>query len=192
MYLSAEARGLVKVLLKQDPTARLTAEQTLLHPWVKAMASICRQRALTDKSQWNTTVPGAEPEGAQRPAQNAAETVTNKRPEHTSRGGEMTFKELSRTDDKQTETVSARGQDEDKPLLQQSKETKPGVTISPQIKVHTLPEATPGQENPECTSSDRCLPNRELRKRDILQTGPELSHTDPTSLSVELSQKDNI
>uniref|UniRef100_A0A665VY40 Protein kinase domain-containing protein n=1 Tax=Echeneis naucrates TaxID=173247 RepID=A0A665VY40_ECHNA len=35
----AEARGLVRALLQPDPTVRLTAEQTLLHPWVKAMAS---------------------------------------------------------------------------------------------------------------------------------------------------------
>uniref|UniRef100_A0A8C4GLX5 Doublecortin-like kinase 3 n=1 Tax=Dicentrarchus labrax TaxID=13489 RepID=A0A8C4GLX5_DICLA len=34
--ISEEARGLVRALLQPDPTVRLTAEQTLLHPWVKA------------------------------------------------------------------------------------------------------------------------------------------------------------
>uniref|UniRef100_A0A665VXB7 non-specific serine/threonine protein kinase n=1 Tax=Echeneis naucrates TaxID=173247 RepID=A0A665VXB7_ECHNA len=43
--------GLVRALLQPDPTVRLTAEQTLLHPWVKAMASNCRQRMLIDKTQ---------------------------------------------------------------------------------------------------------------------------------------------
>uniref|UniRef100_A0A7N9B1X7 non-specific serine/threonine protein kinase n=1 Tax=Mastacembelus armatus TaxID=205130 RepID=A0A7N9B1X7_9TELE len=31
--ISEEARGLVRALLQPDPTVRLTAEQTLLHPW---------------------------------------------------------------------------------------------------------------------------------------------------------------
>uniref|UniRef100_A0A3Q3E883 Doublecortin-like kinase 3 n=1 Tax=Labrus bergylta TaxID=56723 RepID=A0A3Q3E883_9LABR len=52
--ISEEARGLVRALLQPDPTVRLTAKQTLLHPWVKAMASTCRQGALTDKTE-NTT-----------------------------------------------------------------------------------------------------------------------------------------
>uniref|UniRef100_A0A672HUS4 Doublecortin-like kinase 3 n=1 Tax=Salarias fasciatus TaxID=181472 RepID=A0A672HUS4_SALFA len=37
--LCAEARGLIRALLQPDPTVRLAAEQTLQHPWVKAMAS---------------------------------------------------------------------------------------------------------------------------------------------------------
>uniref|UniRef100_A0A3Q3XCE0 Protein kinase domain-containing protein n=1 Tax=Mola mola TaxID=94237 RepID=A0A3Q3XCE0_MOLML len=45
----SEARGLVTALLQPDPTMRLTAEQTWLHPWVTAMASICRQRAVPEK-----------------------------------------------------------------------------------------------------------------------------------------------
>uniref|UniRef100_A0A7N8XN10 non-specific serine/threonine protein kinase n=1 Tax=Mastacembelus armatus TaxID=205130 RepID=A0A7N8XN10_9TELE len=67
--ISEEARGLVRALLQPDPTVRLTAEQTLLHPWVKAMTSVCRQRALTDKTQRNTGHMGAEPERVQRPDQ---------------------------------------------------------------------------------------------------------------------------
>ncbi|KAM8884824.1 serine/threonine-protein kinase DCLK3 [Synchiropus picturatus] len=49
--VSAEAKGLVKALLQPDPTVRLTAEKTLLHPWVKEMASICKERALKDKTR---------------------------------------------------------------------------------------------------------------------------------------------
>lgn len=94
--MCAEARGLVRALIQPDPTVRLTAEQTLQHPWVKAMASICRQRALTDKTQRNTADNGAEPDRVQRLAQiNAAETMTDKTPGNTSSEGEITHKELS-------------------------------------------------------------------------------------------------
>lgn len=58
MYF-AEAKGLVRGLVQPEPTERLTAAQTLLHPWVKAMASLCRQRALCDKSQGNAGGGGA-------------------------------------------------------------------------------------------------------------------------------------
>uniref|UniRef100_A0A7N8Y9G7 non-specific serine/threonine protein kinase n=1 Tax=Mastacembelus armatus TaxID=205130 RepID=A0A7N8Y9G7_9TELE len=77
--ISEEARGLVRALLQPDPTVRLTAEQTLLHPWVKAMTSVCRQRALTDKTQRNTGHMGAEPERVQRPDQTNAKPCLNQR-----------------------------------------------------------------------------------------------------------------
>uniref|UniRef100_A0A8C3ADK5 Doublecortin-like kinase 3 n=1 Tax=Cyclopterus lumpus TaxID=8103 RepID=A0A8C3ADK5_CYCLU len=84
--ISEEARGLVRALLQPDPTVRLTAEQTLMHPWVKAMASICRQRALTDTTQRDTAATGAEPDKSrlvQRLIQtNAAKTVPDKTPVH--------------------------------------------------------------------------------------------------------------
>uniref|UniRef100_A0A8C3AFK7 Doublecortin-like kinase 3 n=1 Tax=Cyclopterus lumpus TaxID=8103 RepID=A0A8C3AFK7_CYCLU len=74
----------IKSLLQPDPTVRLTAEQTLMHPWVKAMASICRQRALTDTTQRDTAATGAEPDKSrlvQRLIQtNAAKTVPDKTP----------------------------------------------------------------------------------------------------------------
>lgn len=57
-----EAKGLVRGLVQPEPTERLTAAQTLLHPWVKAMTSLCRQRALSDKSQGNAGCSGAEAE----------------------------------------------------------------------------------------------------------------------------------
>nr|XP_020462460.1 serine/threonine-protein kinase DCLK3 isoform X1 [Monopterus albus] len=138
--IAEEAKGLVRALLQPDPTVRLTAEQTLLHPWVKAMASVCRQGALTDKPQKNTADTGVEPERVQRPAQiNAAETMTG----YTSSKGEVTHKTLSRTDGGQSEMTTGRGKNEDIPPQQQSKETSTVHSISPLIKVHTASEATP-------------------------------------------------
>uniref|UniRef100_A0A665VXV9 non-specific serine/threonine protein kinase n=1 Tax=Echeneis naucrates TaxID=173247 RepID=A0A665VXV9_ECHNA len=43
-------QGLVRALLQPDPTVRLTAEQTLLHPWVKAMHS--RPSVRPHRSPW--------------------------------------------------------------------------------------------------------------------------------------------
>lgn len=95
--LCAEARGLVGALLQPDPTVRLTAGQALLHPWVKAMAPTCRQRALTDKAQSDITDNGAEPDKDQRGAQNnAAETIPEETPGHRSSKGELTQKERCR------------------------------------------------------------------------------------------------
>ncbi|XP_044027629.1 serine/threonine-protein kinase pakF [Siniperca chuatsi] len=189
--ISEEARGLVRALLEPDPTMRLTAEQTLLHPWVKAMASICRQRALTDKPQRSAAATGAEPDTVQILAQtNAAETMTDKTPGHTSSEEENAHKELGRHDERQTEMNTGRGQDEDKPPQLQSSTV---YTISPQLKVHTPSEATPGQQRPECTSTDSGSPSREPSRREIQDPGPKLSNTDwdpgsPTSSSVELNQ----
>lgn len=59
-------------LVQPEPTDRLTAAQTLLHPWVKAKASLCRQRALSDKSQGNAGCRGAEAERVQSPTQSDA------------------------------------------------------------------------------------------------------------------------
>lgn len=95
--LCAEARGLVRALLQPDPTVRLTAGQALLHPWVKAMAPMCRQRALTDKAQRDITDNGAEPDKEQRGAQNnAGETIPEETPGHSSSEGELTQKERCR------------------------------------------------------------------------------------------------
>uniref|UniRef100_A0A3B3ZCS1 Protein kinase domain-containing protein n=1 Tax=Periophthalmus magnuspinnatus TaxID=409849 RepID=A0A3B3ZCS1_9GOBI len=47
--ISEEAKHLVRTLLQPDPLLRLTAEQTLMHPWVKAMISICQEGVLTDE-----------------------------------------------------------------------------------------------------------------------------------------------
>lgn len=185
--LKAEARGLVRALLQPDPKLRLTAEQTLLHPWVKAMASMCRQRALTDKKQRSTADTEAEPERVQRKAQtNAEETMADKRPVYASSSREITLNELSRTDT-QTKMVTGRGQDEGKPSPQQSKEKSTVHTMSPQIKVHTPSEATPGQQKPQCTSTDSDLPSKEPSRRDVQQPGPKLSHTDSSIPSAELN-----
>ncbi|XP_074469899.1 serine/threonine-protein kinase DCLK3 [Sebastes fasciatus] len=163
--ISEDARGLVRALLQPDPTVRLTAEQTLLHPWVKAMASICRQRALTDTTQRDAADTGAEPDKSRQvqtlARTNAAKTMTDKTPGHTSSEGEVT-------------------QDEDKPPRPQSKETSAAHTISPQTQVHTPSEATPGQQKPVCTTTDFGEPSRP----EIQDPGPP----DCGSPSVELNQ----
>lgn len=66
VYFYAEARGLVGSLLQSDPTVRLTAGQTLLHPWVQAMAAVCRQGAPRDKAQANPVHNTAEQDKVQR------------------------------------------------------------------------------------------------------------------------------
>uniref|UniRef100_A0A3Q2ZNE3 Serine/threonine-protein kinase DCLK3 n=1 Tax=Kryptolebias marmoratus TaxID=37003 RepID=A0A3Q2ZNE3_KRYMA len=71
--ITEEAKSLVRSLLQPDPAVRLTAEQTLQHKWVKAMALTCRQRALADKTQRNAADASAEPQRAQRPAQTNAD-----------------------------------------------------------------------------------------------------------------------
>ncbi|XP_031179035.1 serine/threonine-protein kinase DCLK1 isoform X1 [Sander lucioperca] len=190
--ISEEARGLVSALLQPDPTVRLTAEQTLLHPWVKAMASICRQRALTDKTQRDTADTGAEPDKSrqvQRLAQtNAAETTTDTIPGHTNLEGEVTHKEFNRHDERQTEMNTERGQDENKPLRQQSRETSIVHTISPQLQVHTPSVATPGQQKPECISACSSSPNREPSMPEMQDPGPpDCDLGSPVSPSVELN-----
>uniref|UniRef100_A0A8C5EH92 Doublecortin-like kinase 3 n=1 Tax=Gouania willdenowi TaxID=441366 RepID=A0A8C5EH92_GOUWI len=57
-----EAKSLVRALLQPDPTVRLTAKQTLQHPWVRAMTASCRQGALIDRNPWNSTDTGDQRE----------------------------------------------------------------------------------------------------------------------------------
>lgn len=141
--MCAEARRLVRALLQPDPTARLTAEQTLLHPWVKAMAALCRQGALTDRGQRDTTEAGAE---AGRVLTNAALAVTDKTAPDRSR--EIIQRSgLSRHDERQPEENKGG----DKEPGQQANEAIHG--LSPQIKVQAPAEATPGLQKPECVSS---------------------------------------
>ncbi|XP_070702976.1 serine/threonine-protein kinase DCLK3 [Pempheris klunzingeri] len=171
--ISEEARGFVRALLQPDPTVRLTAEQTVMHPWVTTMASLCKQRALSDKAQRNTAANGAGPDTVQRPAQtNATETVTDKTPGHTNGEGEIAHNELGR----HTEMNTGGGQDQDKPPQQQSKETV--HIMSPQLSVHT-----PGQQRPECTSADSGSPSREPSRPQIQDQGTKLSniYCDPAS-----------
>uniref|UniRef100_A0A3B5AN25 Protein kinase domain-containing protein n=1 Tax=Stegastes partitus TaxID=144197 RepID=A0A3B5AN25_9TELE len=162
--ISEEARGLVRALLQSDPTVRLTAEQTLLHPWVKAMASMCRQRALTDKTQRNTT---AEPERVQTATQtNTAEPLRDK--------GGITPKELIRHDEMNT----GRGQDENKPPQPQSKETSAVHIMSPSFK-----EATPGsplQETQDPDPNTNCI--------DLNHLSSPAAQTEPPSIRTHSKQ----
>lgn len=164
---------------------RLTAEQTSLHPWVKAMASMSRQRALTDKTQRDTAATGAEPDKSrlvQRLVQtNAAKTVPDETPGQTGSEVEVTQKDFSGHDESQTERNAERGRDEDNPPRQQSIETSAVNTVSPQLNVYTASEAKPGQQKPECTSADSGSPSREPSRPEIQDPGP----TDLDSGSVQ-------
>uniref|UniRef100_A0A8C7Y3M1 Doublecortin-like kinase 3 n=1 Tax=Oryzias sinensis TaxID=183150 RepID=A0A8C7Y3M1_9TELE len=74
--ISEEAKSLVRCLLEVDPTLRLTSEQTLQHPWVKAMASVCMQRALTDRNERKLQNAGAKIKD------NSEELLTDKTEQH--------------------------------------------------------------------------------------------------------------
>nr|XP_057903682.1 serine/threonine-protein kinase DCLK3-like [Doryrhamphus excisus] len=58
--VSPEAKDLVSGLLQSDPAARMTAEQSLQHPWLRAMASCCQQRALRCKDDRSPDCPEEE------------------------------------------------------------------------------------------------------------------------------------
>ncbi|XP_055013594.1 serine/threonine-protein kinase DCLK3 [Boleophthalmus pectinirostris] len=73
--ISEEAKHLVRMLLQPDPLLRLTAEQTLMHPWVKAMTSICQQGVLTEEKH---RAPKAEEQSERLPKPAAATLSDNK------------------------------------------------------------------------------------------------------------------
>ncbi|KAM4539604.1 serine/threonine-protein kinase DCLK3 [Odontesthes bonariensis] len=145
--ISEEARGLVRSLLQPDPSVRMTAEQTLLHQWVKAMASNCRQRALTDKTQRYKADASAGLLRVQRSAQrNAEESLTEKAAGHSSSKG--------KTSARRHDELTARRQSENKPPLLPSEEASTANIISAQNKKHTPLDVTQGQVKPESTSAD--------------------------------------
>ncbi|XP_030597097.1 serine/threonine-protein kinase DCLK3 [Archocentrus centrarchus] len=180
--ISEEVRGLIRALLQPDPTVRLTAQQTHLHPWVKAMASTCKQRALTDKTPREMVATGAKPETVQKLAKtNATESLTEKTTKHAGSEGEITARKLGRHDERQTAMSAGRGEDENKPPEQQPEETR--YIISPQDREHTPLEATPVQHEPEVASADR---------RETQGPGPKLLNAEfdqldsPTAAQTEL------
>uniref|UniRef100_A0A3B3DAT4 Doublecortin like kinase 3 n=1 Tax=Oryzias melastigma TaxID=30732 RepID=A0A3B3DAT4_ORYME len=98
--ISEEAKNLVRCLIEVDPTLRLTSEQTLQHPWVKAMTSVCMQRALTDKTQKKLQNAGAKIKKPQ--TENSEELLTNKTERHCGSKEEVTLRrktQLSLRDD---------------------------------------------------------------------------------------------
>ncbi|KAM9776082.1 serine/threonine-protein kinase DCLK3 isoform 2-T2 [Syngnathus typhle] len=58
--ISEEAKGLVSGLIQPDPVARMTAEHTLQHPWLRAMATGCQPKTLEShcKTRMEETSPG--------------------------------------------------------------------------------------------------------------------------------------
>ncbi|XP_041867269.1 serine/threonine-protein kinase DCLK3 [Melanotaenia boesemani] len=174
--ISDEAKSLVRSLLQPDPTVRLTAEQTLLHQWVTAMASTCRQRALTDKPE--RSMAAAEPVRVQRPTvKKAAESLTDKSMEPFCSEEEITL----RRHDK----LTARGKNENKQPLQQSEETSTVDVISPKNKEHSPLDSTHGQEKLQSSSTEQ------HSGREIQDPGPKLlntNHIDLTKLDSSATQ----
>uniref|UniRef100_A0A3P9BC98 non-specific serine/threonine protein kinase n=1 Tax=Maylandia zebra TaxID=106582 RepID=A0A3P9BC98_9CICH len=180
VHSCAEARGLIRALLQPDPTVRLTAEQTLLHPWVKAMASTCKQRALTDKTPRDTEATEGKPETVQKPPKtNTTESLTDKTRKRAI-NEENALKELGRQDERQTAMSSGRGQDKNKPAEQHLVEAS---HLSPQDGEHTPSEASTGQHKPEAASTDR----RETQCPSPKLLNSKFNHLDsPTAAETEL------
>ncbi|CAJ1084029.1 serine/threonine-protein kinase DCLK3 [Xyrichtys novacula] len=177
--ISEEAKGLVRALLQPDPTVRLTAEQTSLHPWVKAMASTCRQRALTDKAQTNTAASGAKPDRDQGHVQTNPAEIKTKQAVGQGRGeGEIIPEEISEI---QTEMKMEKEKDVDK-LQQQQQETST-EKISPQLEVHTASEVKPGQQRAERPYTETGTPHRAHSRQEIPDVDPS-----ETSLGVKPNQ----
>ncbi|XP_034016477.1 serine/threonine-protein kinase DCLK3 [Thalassophryne amazonica] len=137
--ISEEARGLIRDLLQPDPSLRLTAEQTLLHPWVKTMASVCQQMASTNKAQQREPDMPTEPQRVKSLDQNGAtEPQRSRGPAHSSRDG-INSTELTSHDGRQTDvtTPTAQIQAEHKPPQQSSTNTSTVHNIYPEVKVNT-------------------------------------------------------
>ncbi|KAM4724879.1 LOW QUALITY PROTEIN: serine/threonine-protein kinase DCLK3 [Anableps anableps] len=146
--ISEEGKGLVRSLLKPDPTVRLTAEQTLQHHWVKAMASVCLQRAGSDKTKRNSVDSKIELQRDHRPAPtNAAESQTNQTAGHSG-----TKKEISL---KRHDEFTTRGQDQNKTPLVQSEEMSIINIVASQKTEQTPLYDTPSQEKPETISAEQ-------------------------------------
>ncbi|KAM3858460.1 serine/threonine-protein kinase DCLK3 [Diretmus argenteus] len=194
--VSEGAIGLVKALLQIDPTVRLTAAQTLVHPWVQAMASSCSQGALTHKDQKNTPVCERDPERLQT---NAVEGRRDKRPEHSSSQEPLSHKEQINTaeipshdmtsqHDRQTQINTGTITDPEEPAhintpQQLSTETSTVQTVDHQIKadaLHTPSETTPDQQKPEYTSVDHGPPSKELSKQGVQGPSPTPSPANRT------------
>ncbi|XP_061597849.1 serine/threonine-protein kinase DCLK3 [Cololabis saira] len=161
--ISEEARSLVRTLLQPDPTVRPTAAQTLLHHWVNTMASVCRQRALTDQTL-GKTADIAELQEIQKPPQTNA-ALTDKTPEHLGSKWDIS---LSRH-----EGLTVQGQDENKPSLQQETST---VHITPLQDHDTTPVHSCGQEKNLSLSAGH------HSKREIQDPGPKLPNTQSDGL----------
>ncbi|XP_061678432.1 serine/threonine-protein kinase DCLK3 isoform X1 [Syngnathoides biaculeatus] len=59
--ISEGGKGLVSGLIQSDPVVRMTAEQTLRHPWLRAMAANCQQKALESRRETWTEGPPPGP-----------------------------------------------------------------------------------------------------------------------------------
>ncbi|XP_075995205.1 serine/threonine-protein kinase DCLK3 [Genypterus blacodes] len=188
--ISEDAKGLVRALLQPDPSVRLTAEQALLHPWVKAMASICRQGALKHKAQMNPADLGREPVRMKTPTlTNAAETPTHEEVGHVNgKGALIDQAELRRRNERQSElnTGPVQARDEDKPA---------------QMEAHTQSDTRSVHQKSQPPSADSGSHSSELGRQPIQSQDPPMSNTDcspvaltspPAQLSANANQTDLV
>uniref|UniRef100_A0A3B5N0W9 Doublecortin-like kinase 3 n=1 Tax=Xiphophorus couchianus TaxID=32473 RepID=A0A3B5N0W9_9TELE len=160
--ISEEAKGLVRSLLKPDPTVRLTAEQILQHHWVKAMASVCSQRALSDKTKRDSA--DSKTELHRAAATKAAESLANQIAGHSG-----TKKEIS---PRRHDEFATRGQDQNKTPLVQSEDMSSIDTVASQKKKQTPLYETACQEKPETISAEQ------HSRGNIQGSGQKLSNVD--------------
>ncbi|XP_029919721.1 serine/threonine-protein kinase DCLK1 [Myripristis murdjan] len=193
--ISEGARGLVRALLQVDPSVRLTAVQTLLHPWVlhpqvQAINSSCSQGALTHKPQKNTAECARDSEGLTQI--NAVEAPKDKGLAHTSSQGVLTHKtqvgtaELNKEHERQTESSSGTALDQEKPAQQLSTEKSTVQMIPEETKAdtpHTPTEDRPDQQKPESPPSHDGLPCKELSKQETQGPGDSTSNTKSNPVS---------
>ncbi|XP_043994579.1 serine/threonine-protein kinase DCLK1 [Gambusia affinis] len=158
--ISEEAKGLVRSLLKPDPTVRLTAEQILQHCWVKALASACSQRALSDKTKRDSA--DGKPELHRAAPTKAAESLANQIAGHYG-----TKKEIS---PRRHDEFTTRGQDQNKTPLVQLEDMS--TIDTSQKKKQTPLYETACEEKPETFSAEQ------HSEEDIQDLGQKLSNVD--------------
>ncbi|CAL8296601.1 unnamed protein product [Lota lota] len=90
--VSEGAKDLVRGLLQVNPIERLSASQSLQHPWVQSMATACRQGALTHRLP-KTTAALAAAESRDRQVQTyTGKAPRDKRPAHAHSKPGLTYK----------------------------------------------------------------------------------------------------
>ncbi|XP_007547878.1 serine/threonine-protein kinase DCLK3 [Poecilia formosa] len=180
--ISEEAKGLVRSLLKPDPTVRLTAEQILQHHWVKAMASVCSQRALPDKTKRDSA--DSEAELHRAAPTKAAESLANQ-----IAGNSGTKKEIS---PRRHDEFTTRGQDQNKTPLVQSEDMSNIDTAASQKKKQTPLYETACREKPETISAEQHSRENIQDSRQKLTNVDLLNQSDSSITQTESSSQNKL
>ncbi|XP_059898612.1 serine/threonine-protein kinase DCLK3 [Gadus macrocephalus] len=90
--VSEGAKDLVKGLLQGNPIERLSASQSLQHPWVQAMATACRQGALTQRLHKTTAALAAAESRDTRGQTSTGKAPRDKRTAHADSQPGLTHK----------------------------------------------------------------------------------------------------